>query len=129
MPAQVSLVAKNAALANVTFDALSPSAGDGSAAIYQALSLGTTPAARPRLEIMSRRNAGKDGRKVFLNLFVPCSSVVNGITVTSILPVRCEATVADAITDAQLADTWSYFSSLAATTQVAAVINSRYAPS
>lgn len=129
MPTQVSLVAKNAALANVTFDALAPSAGDGSAAVYQALALGTTPAARPRFEIMSRRNAGKDGRKLFINLFAPFSSVVNGITVTSILPVRCEVTVADSITDAQLADGWSYFSSLVATTQVAAAVNSRYAPS
>lgn len=129
MASQVNIVAKNAAAANVTFDALSPAAGEGVPATWQATLLGTTPELRPRVEMSSRRNNSKDGRKMFLNTFVPVVVVVNGVnTVVSMIPIRTEATVANNVTDAQLADAWAYHHSTASSPMGVSLMTSRYAP-
>lgn len=130
MAQQTSITAKNAAAANVTFDAVSPSAGDGSMALWQATLLGNTPAKRPRAEMMARRNATKDGRKLFLNTFFPVIAAVNGVdTVIALIPIRTEATVADTVTDAQVNDAWAYHFSIGSSPQGLSLPSSRYAPS
>lgn len=129
MAQQTNIVAKNAAAASVTFDALSPSAGESSPATFQATLLGDTPMKRPRAEMMARRNASKDGRKMFLNTFVPIRATINGVdTVVSIVPIRTECTVADSVTDAQLADAWAYHHTIAASPQGVSLMTTRYAP-
>lgn len=128
MATQTAITAKNAALANVVFDALVPSAGDGTPATWQATLLADSPVKRPRAEMMSRRNASKDGRKMFLNTFLPVLAMVNGVeTVVSIIPIRTEATVGDNVTDLQLADAWAYHSTIATSPMGMSLFTSRYA--
>lgn len=86
MPQAADITVNNGAGTPVakTFTLLAPSASDGSAALW-ALKEGTISTVFPTIESSSRRNAGRDARKLNLTFKFPSSytDTVTGLTAVS----------------------------------------------
>lgn len=129
MPAIANITATNAAAANVTFNAMQPSSGDG-AAIWRAEAIGTKAGFRPVLEVSARPNAKKDGRRVFAHLKVPVVESISGVdTLVATIPFHLEATIPTNISDTAVADAVAYYASIGATTLFKDMLKSGYAAS
>lgn len=128
MPQIADITAKNAAAANVTFNAISPSSGDNSPAVWMANSLATVRAQRPNLTVLVRKSANKEkpGRKVLITFNVPQVETVSGVpTVVAVQPWYVETTIPESLTDAKLADNVAYFQSLIGSALIASIVNTQ----
>lgn len=132
MPTMANITAQNAAGANVTFEVVTPSAGDGQSAIWQLTAASTVPIGRPRAEISSRFNAEKTARKVQTSLTVPflVTDSVTGLqrVAANIICRNGEWTIPRNIPDNIVADAVAYYSTLTASLLWKDSIKSGYAP-
>lgn len=130
MPNMANIVAKNAAAADITFNAISPSAGDKVPAQWRAEAVGAVPLARPRFEMTTSYNAARNVRRANFYLTVPYSTVqADGTTkVVANVPFRLEAALPMGIPDTVVADAASYFASLMGDTLVQDALKAGYAP-
>lgn len=71
MPQMANITVKNAANADVVFNQVTASAGDGSAARWELTAASALPIGRPYAEMVSRPNADKSARKVIPSLVCP----------------------------------------------------------
>lgn len=129
MPTMANITAQNAAAANVTFNAMQPSSGDG-AAIWRAEGIGTKAGFRPTLELSARPNAKKDGRRVFLHLKVPVYEAISGVdTLVATVPFHMETTIPTNVSDTVIADAVAYLATLISSTLIKDSVKAGYAPS
>lgn len=130
MPNMANIVAKNAADADITFNAISPSAGDKVPAQWRAEAVGAVPLARPRFEMTSQYNGARNVRRVNLYLSVPYSTEQpDGTTkVVANVPFRVEASLPMAIPDTVVADAAKYLASLLGSDLIQDSLKSGYAP-
>lgn len=129
MPAIANITAQNAAAANVTFNAMQPSSGDGPA-IWRAEGIGTKAGFRPVLEVSARPNAKKDGRRVFEHLKVPVYESVSGVdTLVATIPFHLECTIPTNVSDTAVADAVAFWATINASTLVKDMLKSGYAAS
>lgn len=71
MPSMANIVIKNAADADVTATALTPSSGDNSAARWRVEDLAVPPLFRPEFSVLARPSSDKASRRVQMKLNVP----------------------------------------------------------
>jgi hypothetical protein len=130
MPNMANIVAKNAADADVTFNAISPSAGDKVPAQWRAEALGPVPLSRPRFEFTTQYNGQRNVRRANIYLTVPYAvEQADGTTkVVANVPFRVEASLPMGIPDTLVADGAAYLSSLLGSTLIQDSLKSGYAP-
>lgn len=120
MPQAADIIVKNAANVDVKFELVTPSGGDGSAAIWQLTSAATSSLARPRAEMISRPNADKTARKVLTSLVVPYAVTDSATGLQRIagnVTIRNgELTAPRAIPDDVIANAVAYWAGLNAST-------------
>jgi hypothetical protein len=122
MPSATNLVLKDAAAADVTFELLSPAAGDGGIAEW-ALKEGVISSVFPRVSAQARRT-GNSSRKLTLKLKVPSSymDTVTGLTkVGSAFEFNGDFSVPDDFPEALKDDTVAYTATLVANSLVKAM--------
>lgn len=120
MPQATNITVKNAAGTDVVFELITPSGGDGAAAVWQLTSAGTSSLSRPRAEMVSRPNADKTARKVLTALTVPYT-VTDSTTqlprvVANIVFRNGEMTAPRSIPDTVIAEAVAYWAGLNAST-------------
>lgn len=128
MPSIADITANNAAAANVTFNAVSPSSGDNTPAVWMANSLATVRSQRPVFSVTARKsnNKEKPGRKVIVQLMVPQVENVNGVnTIVAHNPWNLDVTIPESLPDTKLADNTAYFTSLVNSALVKSLFNTQ----
>jgi len=128
MPSISDITATNAAAANVTFNAVSPSSGDNTPAVWMANSLATTRSQRPTFSVTARKsnNKEKPGRKIVVQLMVPQVETINGVpTIVAYNPWNLDVTVPESLPDTKLADNTAYFASLVNSALVKSLFNTQ----
>lgn len=93
MHQMANIVVKNAANQDVTYTALTPSAGDQTLATWRALG-SAVPLMAPALSVKTTYNQARNARRVTINGVFPVVSSVGGVdTVTAKRPFTLETTV------------------------------------
>lgn len=90
MPNMADIIVKKADnVTNVTFTALTPSAGDKVPARWRANAVSSIPNHRPTAEVVSRDNGTKDGRRVMFSGKYPVIATESGVEVLkAIVPIE-----------------------------------------
>lgn len=110
---------------DVVFTAITPSAGDNSAAIFRSNSVGVSIAQRPSLAVTP---SGKPGRRVVKTNFVyPVVDLVSG-KVVDYITMKCESNAADTAADAVVAEAMAQASNLNASALIKSVRVIGYGP-
>lgn len=132
MPQMANITVKNAANTDVVFEQVTASAGDGSAARWELVSVSSMPIGRPIAEMVSRPNADKTARKVITTLIVPylVTDVATGLerAAANVVFRNGEMTRPRNVPDTFVSDAVAYWSGLQASTLWKASFNSGYAP-
>lgn len=132
MPQMANITAKNAAAANVTFEQVTASAGDSSAARWQLTAASTMPIGRPTAELVSRPNADRSARKVIATLTVPFLVTDSGTglqrVAANVVFRNGEMTAPRNVPDSLVADAVAYWASLMNSTLWVDSFKSGYAP-
>lgn len=79
MPTMANITVKNAANADVVYNAAVPSAGDRSAARWNANALSTIAGFRPTITVVTRDNSDGSGRIMEVNGAFPHTATVSGV--------------------------------------------------
>jgi hypothetical protein len=118
---------------DVVFNAMAPSSGDTTAAVWRAEALGDGISAnRPRFELRTRFNGQRTARRVDIYFTAPYYVTQSADSTTKVvanIPVNATFTVPANIPEDSIADFVSYAVNLMASTLVKAAISSGYAPS
>lgn len=130
MPQMANIVIKDAANADVTATALTPSAGDSSTARWRVEDLAVPPMFRPEFAVLARPSSDKTSRRVQMKLTVPYAITgTDGLTKKSgnILTV-CDFVVPQDIPTATVEDAVAYTKSFISSSLISAVLGSQIAP-
>jgi len=131
MPTLADITVKNAAAANVTFTAISASAGDKSPARWRLETAGIPLGLRANLEIASQDNGPKTARRVVVSgnfPFTYTDTTTSQKVLLARMPFRTEFTLPSNLDPAQLADASVIATNVLASALVQAVLASGYAP-
>lgn len=122
------IVAKDNALANVTFVGLQPAAGTDNA-IWRATAKATFSAGQPFMVVKSGRNASNSARKLEGTIGLPIydTTVPSRPVLVGNIPFNFNATLADVIADTSKADWASYVQTLVGSTDFKAMLVSGFA--
>lgn len=131
MPQMANItVKKNDGTTDIVYTAMIPSAGDKSAAIWRANTVGTAPAFRPELLCVSMSNGPKTARRVNLKFSYP--SLVTGsdgkVSVSDRLILDVGAVVPQGMLDADVNEAVSQGLNLLASTLVKDTVKAGFAP-
>lgn len=130
MPSMANITAKNAADADVVFNAMSPSSGNGTAAIWRPESIGDASAFRPVFEVRTSDNGPKTARSLTANIKFPYTITVDGApVVVHTVPFSLTGTLPKAVPDTFYDDVAAYLASLLSSSLFKEVVTSGYAPS
>jgi len=123
------ITVKNSTNVDIIFTALTPAGADGTPAQWRVATWGATPDKQIRLEVKSRNNATKSGRKVEAFIEVPYVETIAGTpTVVSRVPIRLEATVPFNVPSGAMLDLTIIATNAFAAALMRSVISSGYAP-
>jgi len=115
---------------NIIYNQLVPSAGDGIPARWRVNALTTYPPAyRPRMDMLTKPNPGKNARQIELTFAYPVVRVVDGVdTKVGEIPLRMSGTLGDQYTDAEVAEAVHQFTNLAVSTLIVSSIKGGFSP-
>lgn len=104
MPQMANITVKAAnGTTDVVYSQLTPSAGDSVPAKWRAETVSTIVAHRPRVSLLSRDNAKKNGRVLDLRYAYPVQRTINGDpTLIGIIPLELRGTIGDSFTQAEI---------------------------
>lgn len=129
MPSMANITVQNAAAANVTYVAKTPSAGDRSPARWTQDAASTIPGFRPKVEVVTRDNGSKNGRIIEGSLAYPVLQTVSGVTTQiGTVPLRFSGTLPSNLDATVVNDAFVQFGNLLASTLLRAVASEGYAP-
>lgn len=130
MPQMANISAKDRENTVVLFTGLVPSAGDGSAALWRAESIGASSLYRPRLEIKTKSNGTKDARRIEIDLNVPYVEVstTGSSTVRANMPFKFVGTIPAMVPDQASANAIAYVQSILADSLIGEVMRTGFAP-
>lgn len=132
MPTMANITIKKAdGTTDVTFVAAAPSAGDSVPAIWRNNSASTIMGHRPRLSLLIRDNAAKNGRVfqgsvTFPHTFTDASS--GKVTLLATTPIRFEGTLPAGVAVTDLKEAIYQASNLFASALVRVSLEEQYAP-
>lgn len=129
MPAMANITVKNAANADVVYNAATPSAGDRSPAVWRANSLQAAISLRPTFSVVTRDNAKQDGRVMQAVFKFPVVETIGGVaTRTATMPFTLEGTLPTNVDAALVNDAFTQMGNLFASTLVRSAAAEGYAP-
>jgi len=124
------VVKKNDGVTDITYTAMIPSAGDKSAAIWRANSVGTAPALRPEFQCLSQPNGPKTARRVNSKFSFP--SLVTGtdgkVTVADRVIIEVSAVIPQGMADTDVGEAVSQGLNLAASALMKDTVKAGFAP-
>lgn len=131
MPQMANIVVKkNDGVADATYTAMIPSAGDKSAAVWRNNSVGTAPAFRPEFQLLSQSNGPKTARRVTSKFLYP--SLATGsdgkVNVVDKVIIELSAVIPQGMSDSDVAEAVSQGVNLCSSILVKDSLKSGYAP-
>lgn len=129
MPSMANITVKNVALADVTYVASTPSAGDKSAAVWRQNAASTIAGRRPQLTCLTRDNASKTGRHVSISLRFPVVVTENGVDrVAAVVPLNLEGVLPTNVAVSASLEAFTQFGNLLSSTLIRSVAEEGFAP-
>lgn len=130
MPNMADITVKKADnTTNVVYSALTPSAGDKVAARWRSNAVSAIPAHRPVVEVVSRDNGSKDGRRIQMSVKYPIIQTVSGVeSVIATVPFDCSALVPQNVDTAQVTEAIHQAGNLLVSALMRSVYVDGYAP-
>lgn len=130
MPTMANIVVKKAdGTTDITWTALTPSAGDGSSARWRSNSVSTVLGFRPTLEVRTRSNGANDGRRLVATGKFPVIQTVNSVDVISaIVPFEFSILVPQMADSVQVQEAVHQFANLLASGLLKTSAVDGYAP-
>lgn len=131
MPQMANItVKKNDGTTDIVYTAMIPSAGDKSAAIWRANTVGTAPALRPEMQVVSLANGPRTARRVNAKFSYP--SLVTGsdgkVSVSDRVIIDVSAVIPQGMLDADVNEAVSQGLNLAASTLIKDSVKAGFAP-
>jgi hypothetical protein len=132
MPTMANITVKKAdGTTDITYTALSPSAGDGVPAAWRSESAGSAPGFKPLLSLWSKTNGNRTARRVEYDYSYPQTATDSTTTLTSVInkPIaKGYFVIPNEVPDTVLAEYVAQCTNLLASTLVKDSIKAGYAP-
>lgn len=129
MPAMANITVKNVALADVTYVAATPSAGDKSAAVWRQNAASTVSGRRPQFTCLTRDNAAKTGRHLSISLRFPVIVTENGVDrVAAVVPLNLEGVLPTNVPVSASLEAFTQFGNLLSTSLLRSVAEEGFSP-
>lgn len=130
MPAMANITVQNAAAANVTYTAATPSAGDKTPAVWRQNAASEIIGFRPSLSVATRDNAKRDGRIFESEFKVPVfmTDTSGKKVLLAVIPFFTRGTLPTTIDAAQVNDAFVQYGNLMASSLIRSVVSEGYAP-
>lgn len=130
MPAMANITVQNAAAANVTYTAATPSAGDKTPAVWRQNAASEIIGFRPSLSVATRDNAKRDGRIFESEFKVPVfmTDTSGKKVLLAVIPFFTRGTLPTTIDAAQVNDAFVQYGNLMASSLLRSVVSEGYAP-
>lgn len=129
MPAMANITVKNVALADVTYVASTPSAGDKSAAVWRLNSASTIPGRRPQFTCLTRDNAAKTGRHMSSSYRFPVVVTENGVDrVAAVIPFNLEGVLPTNVPVSAVLEAFTQYGNLLCSALLRSVAEEGFAP-
>lgn len=129
MPTMANIVVQNAAAANVTYTAVTPSAGDRSPARWNETAASAIIGHRPQLNVVTRDNGNGSGRHFEATYRAPITGTVDGqVVILATVPFTLSGTLPMNVDSTLVNDACVKMSNLFASTLIRSVFSEGYAP-
>jgi hypothetical protein len=129
MPTMASITVKNAANADVIYNAATPSAGDRSQAVWRQNAAHAVIGFRPKFGLLTRDNSRKNGRVIEGSFSFPIVAEINGVdTLVATVPLTMSGTLPTNVDAAEVADAFVQFGNLLASSLVRSSAEEGYSP-
>lgn len=131
MPSMANITVKNAANADVVYNAATPSAGDKTPAVWRQNLASGVIAYRPELMVLTRSNSNvaKPSRIVDITFKLPVLETVSGVvTQTAIVPGSFNMAIPTNVDSALVKEAYVQFGNLLVSALLRSVMEEGYAP-
>lgn len=129
MPAMANITVKDAANADVVYNAAAPSAGDKTPAVWRANNLNGRIGWRPLFQLLTRDNSARTGRHFTATFKFPITDTVGGVeTLLGTMPFTVDGTLPTNVDATRVNDAFIQLGNLLASTLVRAAAAEGYAP-
>lgn len=129
MPAMANITVKDAANADVVYNAAAPSAGDRSPAVWRCNAASSIIGHRPHFTVLTRDNQKQNGRAFEARFSFPIVDDVDGLpTVLAKMPFQVTGTLPTNVDSAVVNDAFIQMGNLLVSTLIRSVASEGYAP-
>lgn len=129
MPSMANITVKNAAAADVVYNAATPSAGDKSPAVWRQNAAHANIGFRPTFKLLTRDNARANGRVFEASFIFPIVESVGGIdTLVAKVPFSVSGTLPTNVAAADVSDGFVQLGNLIVSTLIRSAAEEGYAP-
>lgn len=129
MPAMANITVKNAANADVVYVAATPSAGDRSPARWTLNGASGIIGYRPKMQVVTRDNGAGNGRRIEGQLTYPIVETIGGVaTKTATVPFEFSGVLPTNVDATLVADAFTQFGNLLASSLMRSSVSEGYAP-
>lgn len=131
MPSMANIIIQNAFAANVTYTAVTPSAGDRVAAVWRQNAASEVMGLRPTLTVLTRDNARKNGRVLDIGYKMPIfytDTTTGQKVLLATVPLSVFGTLPTNVDTALINDAFVQFGNLLVSTLIRSVALEQAAP-